>query len=139
MHVDGSVPFNVLHGDLHPIGSQQDSLFAEDPLDVHQADLLTRSRSNINDARRRDLLSLRWAQHPVDISETPVGELPITFVGHTPVRHITVHNSYVHIDQGVSMASLKQPSARPPTVVDPLNFAHWLRGVAMARRQATAA
>jgi serine/threonine protein phosphatase 1 len=133
MHVEGDVPFNVTHGDLHPIGSRQDSLFGDETICVHKADAITSSRANICIALKSDLLGLRFAQHSVQISPTPLAKLPITYVGHTPVEHVTVHNSYVHIDQGVGARQSKRAAPATPTVLDHRKFAYWLGGVATAR------
>lgn len=138
IHVDGDVPFNVTHADLHPIGSRQACLFSEDKICVHMADIVTSSKENVNAALKSDSLALRFAQHSVDISPTPWGELPITYVGHSPLRHVTVHNSYVYIDQGVCARSSKRASPTLPTVLDHRSFAYWLGGVATARGRGAA-
>jgi len=139
IHVENDVSFNVTHGDLHPIGSTQDSLFSDETICVHKADIITSSRDNVCAALKSDLLGLRFAQHSVQISKTPLGELPITYVGHSPLRHVTVHNSYVYIDQGVCARTSKRATHTPPTVLDHRRFAYWLGGVATARGGPTAA
>jgi hypothetical protein len=100
---------------------------------VHKAERTTVSRGNIVQALKCELLLLRFAQHAVQISESALSSMPLTYVGHSPVRHITVHNSYVYIDQGVSMRS-----SRPmvPTVLEHMAFAHWLNGAATGRAEA---
>jgi serine/threonine protein phosphatase 1 len=134
LHVAGDVPFNATHGDLWPIGSRQQSLLSAETICVHSADLVTSSRHNIGSALKADLLVLRFAQHSVQVSPTALSELPITYVGHSPMRHVTVHNSYVHIDQG-ACARHARPDERPTlTVLDHREFAYWLGGVATARR-----
>lgn len=133
MHVENDVPFNVTHGDLHPVGSKQGNLFIDETICVHKADTLTSSRVNIGIALKSDLLGLRFAQHSVQISPTPLAKLPITYVGHTPVENVTVHNSYVHIDQGVGARLSKRAAPATPTVLDHRRFAYWLGGVATAR------
>ena len=133
IHVESDVPFNVTHGDLHSIGSGKNNLLSDETICVHKADSFTSSRHNFNAALKSNLLSLRFAQHSVQISPTPLGKLPITYVGHSPSRHLTVHNSYVHIDEGVCARSSKQGPHTPPTVLDHHEFAFWLGGVATAR------
>ena len=112
--VEDDVPFNVMHGDnLHPIGSRQQSLLREETICVHKADAITSSRATIGEALGSPLMALQIAQHAVDISETPLADMPVTYVGHSPIRHITVHHSYVYIDQGVCLRAGKQrPGAR---------------------------
>jgi serine/threonine protein phosphatase 1 len=139
IHVESDVSFNVTHGDLSLIGSRQDRLFSDETICVHKADTMTSSRDNINEALKSGLLDLRFAQHSVQVSPTPLGELPITYVGHSPLRHVTVHNSYVYIDQGVCAETSKRAAHTPPTVLDHRRFAYWLGGVATARAGAAAA
>ena len=138
IYVEGDVPFNVMHGDLHPIGSRQDVLFGEETLCVHKADAATSSRANFGAALKWELLGLRFESHQVQISPSPIGELPITYVGHSPIRHIIVHDSYVYIDQGVC-APTRRADPTPPTLLDHRRFAYWLSGVAIARDRASAA
>lgn len=133
IHVDSAMPFNVMHGDLCPIGSNQGILFGDETICVHKADSATTSRDNICAALKSELLALRFAQHRVQISPAPLGELPVTYVGHSPVRHVTVHNSYVYIDQGVCARPAKRAASTPPTILDHRKFAYWLGGVARAQ------
>lgn len=137
IHVEGDVPFNVTHADLHPIGSKQQSLFAKEMICINQADTLTTSRFNVSVALKSDLLGLQFDGHSVRISPTPMGKLPITYVGHSPLRAVTVHGSYVYIDQGAGGRVSKQAATTPPTVIDHRGFACWLGGVATARTAAT--
>jgi serine/threonine protein phosphatase 1 len=139
MHVEGDLAFNVMHGDMHPIGSRQGNLFSDETVCVHKADDLTSSRSNFCEALKSDLFGLRFMQRSVQISDTPFGDLSMTYVGHSPVRRVTVHKSYVYIDQGVSARSARQAEPIPPTVLDHAQFAYWLGGVATARECATMA
>lgn len=134
--VRGDVPFDLMHCDQPRMaaGTGRDDDFA----DVHEADLLTCSRVNLGVAARGPLLSLDFADQVVDISAAPLGERPITFVGHTPVRRITVHDSYVHLDRGVCLGLPRQSPGRPLTVIDGKGFVYWLRGVAVAHRPAQA-
>lgn len=136
LHVEGTLPFNVTHGDLHPLGGTQQSLFAEERVCVHVADSASASRANIADALQGALVALPFDRRSVQVSETPLGALPLTYVGHSPLTHVTVHNSYVYIDQRVSARSSRQAEDRPPTVLEHAQFAHWLRGVALARARA---
>ena len=132
IHVEGTEPFNVVHSDLHTLGGNQDALFASGSVSVHEAELATTSRENFGEASKSTLLSLQFAQHAVQISESPLSALPVTYIGHCPSRHVMVHNSYVHIDQGVCMRS-KTTDARLPTVLDHGAFAYWLKGANSAR------
>jgi serine/threonine protein phosphatase 1 len=133
LHVAGNAPFCVMHGDLHPIGSAALMSSGDETICVHKAETTTMSRSNLGAASKSALLSLRFAQHDVQLTESPMAEMPLTYVGHSPLRNITVHNSYVYIDQGVCLRQSKQScEARPPTVLDHAAFASWLDGATMA-------
>lgn len=134
LHVGGALPFGVMHGDLRSIGSFRQLLRGDDTICVHKAEGTTVSRDNIGDALKSDLLLLRFGDHGVQISDSPLAEMPLTYVGHSPVRHITVHNSYVYIDQGVCTRSPKQAGAIPPTVLEHTTFARWLLGATTARQ-----
>lgn len=134
LHVDCDVPFNVMHADLHTIGSTQASLFCDETVCVHEADLLTSSRANIGEALKSDLMGLSFAQRSVRISGTPLGELLMTYVGHSPLRHITVHKSYVYIDQGICDRAARPADRKRPTVLHHVEFASWLQGVATPRQ-----
>jgi serine/threonine protein phosphatase 1 len=134
IHVEADCPFNVMHGDLAPFGDSSLFPITGDTVGVHEADQSTSSRLNFHDALRSSLFGLRFAHHPVQISETPVGDLPITYVGHSPIRLVTVHNSYVYIDQGICQRSaIQQGTARQLTILDHSQFSRWLQGVATAR------
>lgn len=137
IHVEAEVPFNVMHGDLHPLGSRQAILQSASTICAHKADASTTSRSNVSAALRAELLELRFDRHLVQISSSPMGELPVTYVGHSPLRQITVHDSYVYVDQGVCAPSPKQTDPTLPTVLDHRRFAYWLHGVAAARVRVT--
>jgi serine/threonine protein phosphatase 1 len=140
MHVAGDTPFNVMHGDLHTLGSRQQALLREESIGVHVAEAATSSRVCFCAALKAERLDLVFARHQVQISDSPIGELPITYVGHSPTRHIVVHQSYVYIDQGVRAAvESKNVAATLPTVLDHRRFAYWLHGAASARDAARAA
>jgi hypothetical protein len=139
IHVAGELPFNVMHGDLLPLGSSQEKLLRDYTICVHKAGCLTSSRRNIAAALRLKSLGLRFAEHQVQISPTRMGALPITYAGHSPVRCVTVHNSYVYIDLGVNAPGAGQATATPPTVLDHHRFARWLSGVTTARARLPAA
>ena len=138
IHVEGDAPFNVIHGDLDAIGWRQDMLLDRSAVCVHKADACATSRLKFTQALESELLSLRFDHHPVRISAAPMGALPVTYAGHSPVRHITVHDSYAFIDQGVCAPSPKRHDSVPPTVLDHRRFATWLSGVEAARRGAGA-
>jgi serine/threonine protein phosphatase 1 len=132
LHVEGEVPFNVMHGDLLPIGERQTDLHAHPTVCVHAADDATSSRLNLGEARAYGLSELAFSQHAVRISDRPFGDLELTYVGHTPVPYVTVHNSYVYIDQGAGANEARTA----PTVLEHAPFAFWLKG-AVAAREAT--
>jgi serine/threonine protein phosphatase 1 len=137
LHVSGTAPFNVTHADLRVVGSSQRWLLTPKTVDAEDADHATSSRVNFAEAVRSERLALRFADHEVQVTDRPVAALPITYVGHSPVDHITVHKSYVYIDQGVSLRTREQERARLPTVLDHRSFAQWLRGVTSARPAAS--
>ena len=137
IHVEDDVPFNITHGDLHPLGTRLDALLLGDRVSVHLADIVTSSRANIGEAPKSELASLRFGPHEVQLSHRPIGRLPLTYVGHSRLPEVTVHNSYVYIDQGVcASAAARGGDARPPTVLEHRSFARWLRGVAVAQGHA---
>lgn len=133
MHVDGDVPFNVTHSELRRTGSRQDEAPSAGRICVHEADAVTTSRANFGLALNSQLLNLRFGLHPIRISDSPLGEMPITYVGHSPSEQLVVHESYVYIDQGVGGATCKRSALTLPTVLDHRRFAFWLKGVARAR------
>ncbi len=128
----------MTHGDLHPIGSRQGALLGGETISVHKADAATSSRTNFGAALRSDLLALQFEQHQVQISPSPIGELAITYVGHSTIRHIVVHSSHVYIDQGVCAPKPKRSDPTLPTVLNRRQFAHWLHGFASARGRTSA-
>lgn len=136
IHVEGEVPFNVTHGDLPSMDSVRDGSSHDETICMHKADYVTSSRDKISAALKMDRMSLRFAQRSVQISQTPLAEIPITYAGHSPVRDVTVHNSFVYIDQGVCARTAKRATPTPPTVLDHRKFSYWLGGVATARGQA---
>ena len=131
IHVDTEVPFNVMHSDLHAMADRS-ALFSREAVSLEEAESITLSRRNVAEALSLSMVRLRFAQHSIQITDTPMGELPITYVGHCPVPHVVAHNSYVHIDQGVCVQT-KNAEARPPTVLDHAAFARWLKGASTAR------
>lgn len=133
IHVEGRTPFNVLHGDLQPLGASQDSLERASMICVHRADEVVTSRHNFGEALKTRLEALEFGTHRVQLSQTPRGLLPITYVGHSPVRHVTVHRSYVYVDQGLRARGAKPSEVLAPTLLDHRRFAYWLGGVASAR------
>lgn len=133
LHIDGDLPFNVMHSDLHPIGVRQEALLGGGSVCVHLADVATASRVNSALTSRETMTELPFADRPVRLSRSPLGELPITYVGHSRMRHVTVHRSYVYIDQGVRATSSKTTTPVPPTVLDHQRFGYWLLGVARAQ------
>lgn len=126
-HVAAAVPFNVVHGDLAPFGFSQRRLLAPAALGVHDAERAASSRANLADVPRKAQALLAFREHPVRLSSRALGDLPLTYVGHSRLREVTVHNSHVYIEQGVS-------GERPPTLLDHREFAYWLGGVSTARQ-----
>jgi serine/threonine protein phosphatase 1 len=135
LHVQDDCAFNVTHADLHPAGLRQDWLFEDATLCIHSADRVVASRANLADAMQRPGMRLPFLQHSVQLSPQAQGPLPLTYVGHTPARHITVHNSHVHIDQGVGSHALPHTRGDPAwlTVLEHRPFAMWLRGVGLVQ------
>lgn len=128
-HVSGTQPFNVLHGDLAPMGYSQAALLRQAAVCVHEAELATASRDNVAGLHGRPLMPVVFGGRPVQVSEAALGPLPLTYVGHSRLRDVTVHNSHVYVDQGVMARKAVQ---RPPTVLEHLPFAWWVRGAARA-------
>ncbi|EHR69836.1 Calcineurin-like phosphoesterase [Burkholderiales bacterium JOSHI_001] len=131
LHVADAFPFNVTHADLHLAGLRQAWLFADATLCIHRAEQAVSSRTNLAEALQRPGMRLPFLQHSVQFSPQAQGPLPLTYVGHTRARHITVHNSHVHIDQGVGAPQAHGRS--PLTVLEHRPFALWLRGVGLVR------
>ena len=131
IHVGGEVPFSVTHADLPPVAASGETIC------VHKADHITSSREKMSAALKTELMELRFAQHQVRISPTPMADIPIIYAGHSPVRDVTVHDSYVYIDQGVCSRTSKRADQTSLTVLDHRKFACWLGGVASARRHTT--
>lgn len=121
---DGEV-FNVTHADLLSLGGGQKALVSEPNIGVHEVERATSSRKNITEASRLGFDLLHYTDHPVRVTALPFGDQPITYVGHSPVEHVSVHRSYVYIEQGVG--------SRPPTVLEHARFSRWLKGVAAGR------
>jgi serine/threonine protein phosphatase 1 len=132
LHVDGEVPFNVMHGDLHPLRFGQLELLSTRSVCIHEADRATSSRANLSGAPSTVLSRVQFDAHCVRLSDCPLGALELTYVGHSPVRDITVHNSYVYIDRGVGASARGSDRSTPPTVLAHRPFAIWLSGVAAA-------
>jgi serine/threonine protein phosphatase 1 len=139
IHVESDVSFNVTHADLHPLGSKQANLFSRETICVNRADIVTASRANISGTVKSEFLGLRFGRHSIQVSAAPMGPLPITYVGHSPLRDVTVHNSYVYIDQGIGVRESRHAAPTPPTVLEHRRFAYWLGGVATARAGTTGA
>jgi serine/threonine protein phosphatase 1 len=139
IHVEDDTPFNVTHAGLNPAGSGRGGLFDRKTIDIHKAEVITSYRGNVGAALKSDRLALQFARHSVHLSPTPLADLPLTYAGHSPLRHVTVHNSHVYIDQGVCAGSSRRSAAVPPTVLDHRLFAYWLGGAASASGRAAAA
>ncbi len=134
IHVADRIPFNVMHGDLAPFGSSQERLFDRDDVCLHDADRSASSRQNFHQALGSTLSDLPFKDRVIRISDSAFRSLHLTYVGHSPVREVVVHNSYIYIDQGVCQRPPRWPGHRPPTVVDHGEFSTWLHGVASAWR-----
>lgn len=136
LHIDSAVPFNVMHGDLMPIGSTQAQLLRRDRISVHKAERITASRDNLAAALKARSRSYAFDAHRVQVSTQALGELPLTYVGHSPVRQVTVHNSYVYIEQGVSRPPRHGAPPIAPTLLEHRRFSTWLGTVAPLCRTA---
>jgi len=138
LHVDSGVPFNVMHGDLMPIGSHQEQLLRSDSISVHKAERITSSRDNLALALKWRTQGHRFGDHEVQLTGQALGELPLTYVGHSPVRHVTVHNSYVYIEQGLARPGRRPNGPDTPTVLEHERFAAWLGRIVRPRSPAHA-
>jgi serine/threonine protein phosphatase 1 len=134
IHVDASVPFNVTHANLPRIEATSGAPAGVQSICAQEAEKLTSSRTRIGEAIKAAQLVLRFEHHIVRTSQTPLAELPMTYAGHSPVREVSVHGSYVYVDQGVCSRANKRAVDTPPTVLDHRRFAYWLGGVATAQR-----
>lgn len=135
LEVAADTPFVVMHTDPAALTAAPAAPRGGNDISVHQADLVTDSRANIAEALQSELLRLPFGTHDVQLSATPLAERPLTYVGHSPVRRITVHRACIHIDQGVFAGNLRgtaRSGAIAPTVLDHRQFAYWLAGVASA-------
>lgn len=128
LHVDAELPFNVMHGDLLPIGSRQEKLLSGDSISVHKAETVTASRDNHALALKTPARLQHFGERPVRLTDRVQGALPLTYVGHSPVQQVTVHNSYVYIEQGLSRAVRRGGPGALPTVLEHARFARWLQG-----------
>lgn len=137
LHVEAAVPFNVTHADLCALGGRQEALFASRKVSAELVRRATCSRRHLGGALRGPLLELSFCGDAVHVSPRPLGRMAMTYVGHSPLAHVLVHDSLVYIDQGVGV----RPSGerRLPTVLDHRQFAYWLGGVTMARGQEASA
>lgn len=126
LHVDAAVPFIITHGDLLPIGSNQTQLLRSDTISIHKAEAVTASRDNLSRAFKSPHTRRVFEQHPVHLTDEPLGSLPLTYVGHSPVRQITVHNSYVYIEQGVSRLPRPGGTSAALTLLEHERFSTWL-------------
>lgn len=126
LHVDAQLPFNITHGDLLPIGSSQSRLLRSDTISIHKAETVTASRDNITRALKSLQTRRSYEQHPVHLTDTPLGSLPLTYVGHSPVRQITVHNSYVYIEQGATRVAQAGHTSAALTLLEHARFSNWL-------------
>ncbi len=100
---------------------------------------MTSSRQNFVEAQKCDFARLNFAHHPIQISNAPFGSLPLTYIGHSPVGEVVVHNSYVYVDQGISVHSANRLRTIGPTVLQHTEFSYWLKGVVGARERLSAA
>jgi serine/threonine protein phosphatase 1 len=134
INVEADCVFNVMHGDWEGFNDRPESSESHEAVTVHEADRSTSSRANFREAMRSTLINLRFADHVVQTSERAMGDLHMTYVGHSPVRNVTVHNSYIYIDRGVCGRPVcAHDVQRPPTLLDHAQFSRWLTGVETAR------
>lgn len=142
LQVEADMPFVLAHTGMEPAGGLQRRLERVDrvrgervPPDI--ADVVTSARQHHRAVGRLSLTTLDFAGTPVDISASPMPGGYLTYVGHTPIRHVTVHDGFVHVEQGVGGPSLQRGEVRAPTVLDHGLFGRWLQGVASAAALAT--
>ena len=132
IEVDGVLPFRVMHSDLHPVAERGDTAASGRRVCIHLAEAATASRANLAGAGALDWFDLPFGERTVRLSSQPVGARPITYVGHCRMSKVTVHRSYVYIDQGVGSVTRKRPDAQMPTVIEQGRFGRWLGGVVLA-------
>lgn len=135
LHVDDELPFRVTHADADPRLLREGWWSGRGGVPVHEAEDMTCSRANLASLGRGDTSLLPFDERSVRVSDRLLGAMPLTYVGHSPLAEMTVHNSHVYIDQGVCAAARKGGPPRPPTVVEHRAFAAWLRGVSLARQR----
>lgn len=131
IHVDAEVPFFVTHADLPSSGLCRAEAASDRMICVHRAEKIASSRRKVAAALRAGTTDLRFGPQRVHVSDTPFVRAPITYAGHSPMHAVTVHESFVYIDQGVCS---RTSAHTPPTLLDHGRFARWLVGVATARR-----
>ena len=134
LYVDADVPFFVTHsGDCGLDGAGVPPAVGE-AVSVHVADVWTASRAAIARIQAQPRWTLHFGALPVHLSHTPLERRPLTYLGHSPMPAVTVHQSMVCIDQGVSDGvTLRRGAPRVPTVLDHRSFAYWLAGVGVAQ------
>lgn len=138
LHVDDEIPFIVTHADLTSFGPRPKALLSGEPVSLARADAVTASRENIAQAQAGQWQDLHFGSRTVRLSPLPMGPWPLTYVGHSPLREVSVHRSHVYIDQGMcERAAQREGEQRAPTVLEHRAFAHWLRGAHTARQDTT--
>ena len=132
LQVEGELPFRVMHADVDPRHAAHQPESDRASVAVHEAEEMTCSRANLASLDRGSSRLLDFDGRPVRLSRRLNGPMPLTYVGHSPLAEITVHQSHVYIDQRVCEADRKGGPASLPTVVEHQAFGAWLRGVSVA-------
>lgn len=133
LSVDAEVPFRIAHTDLETLGTEARRFERRKPVSTELAEALTESRAHHARLPHGEFLALDCDGHTIAIGPTPLREAPITYVGHSPTRHVTVQDGYVYLEQGVGGPVASSRRLRAPTIIDHQRFGPWLQGVAAAR------
>lgn len=126
LHVDHATPYRVRHAD---IDQRQLSRPEDGSVSVHEAEDITCSRANLATLARGSSRLLPFDGRQVRLSDRFLGTPPLTYVGHSPLPEITLHQSHVYIDQGVAAPGRSREHPRLPTVLDHRAFSDWLHDV----------
>jgi serine/threonine protein phosphatase 1 len=129
LQVLGPDPCFVMHGDLAPLGARQEALLDKPLLCALQADASARSRQNFVAAQKCAGFELQHEGQAVRLTSAAHDGRALTYAGHSRARTITVHASYVYVDQGVGSPSAVDGLPRRPTVLEHRRFSAWLGGV----------
>lgn len=134
MEVEADVPFRVVHSewDRSAAGPPDDRAGEGEPAQVPiaLAERLTSSREHHLRRARAGGTVLRYLDRPVEVGPEPLAGRCLTYLGHTPTRHLTVQDAHVYLEQGIG--AVGRFATRVPTVLDARHFGLWLHGVSSA-------